>query len=124
MAAWLIWLERRCEHTPEWIDVKEFPLRGGDYAKLKHWGLAHASPGKTGAAKDGTSSSSGLWRSTDKGRSWVYREIRVPSHAYVYNDHLVDYTDKMVSVEDALGRNFHYEKMMAADLKQWGSLFR
>ncbi len=67
MARWLIWLVRTWEQTDKarygstprfafdrrfeegtdvgvWVYIRQSPVRGGDYAKLIHWGLVEQKP--------------------------------------------------------------------------------
>jgi hypothetical protein len=137
MARWLLWLTRTWEQqdkarygsTPRfgfdrrfeegtatgvWIDVKQSPVRGGDYAKLLYWKLVEQKP-KTDDKKD--TKDSGLWRPTHKGLDFVYRRVQVPSHAYVYNSRVLKFESTLIGIEDALGAKFSYAELMASPVK-------
>jgi len=137
MARWLIWLVRTSEqqmnggaeaarvedpvHPREgvgpWVDIKRSPVRGGDYAKLIHWGLVEHKPNlDKGKKKDGRADTrdSGMWRPTYKGIDFVYRRVVVPSHVYLYDGQKIYEERKMLSIIEALGERFSYEELMNA----------
>jgi len=80
MAVWLLVLVRVWRKTGTWVSVSEKPLvlyhKGGDYAKLKHWGLVVSAPTEPKDDKIG----SGLWTPTERGCRFVDRKLLVPSH--------------------------------------------
>lgn len=134
MARWLIWLVRTWEHvdkgsygsTPRfestrraphgaWVDIRLSPVRGGDYAKLAHWGLVEQKPNdgkKDNGAKD--TKDSGYWRPTYKGIDFVRRRITVPSHVYLYDNVKLKEEERMISIDDALGKKYSYDELMNA----------
>jgi hypothetical protein len=113
---------RRVEVKPdEWLHVPSYiaevavgnPRRAaavrGDWAKLKLWGLIEEKPG---TRKDG-SPRVGYWRLTPLGRQFVAREVKVPSHVYIYNGALLQRAvDVQISIDDALGTDFSYAEIM------------
>lgn len=143
MARWLIWLVRTWEtllpergihprpaaqlhdrlspegpdHRDWWIDIKQSPVRGGDYAKLVHWGLIEQKetelPRKhrTDGARP---KDSGLWRPTCKGIDFVHRRIAVPSHVVLYKNQLLGVGEDPIRIHQALGKKFDYEQLMRA----------
>lgn len=138
MARWLIWLVRTWEHadkarygsTPRfsfdrrfeegtthgvWVDIRQSPVRGGDYAKLIHWGLVEQKPNdntKHNGAVD--TRDSGYWRPTFKGIDFVKRSITVPSHVYLYDNIKLDEEKRMITIDDALGKKYSYAELMGA----------
>lgn len=122
MARWLIWLVRVYEALPDlpkghngirgWIDIRESPVRGGDYAKLVHWDLA-----ENRANVDPELRTSGLWRPTPKGIDFVQRRIVVPSHVELYDNHPLGFSEEMIGIDAALGKWFNYEELMNAPVK-------
>lgn len=114
MARWLIWLVRSWEHTPmHWIDVKESPVRGGDYAKLLHWGLVEQKQ----PSRDSDTKDTGLWRPTHLGIDFVMRRTRVPSHVYIYNNNRLKFEAHTVDIVEALGKRFSYKELMNAPVQ-------
>ena len=107
MARGLIWLVRESKRTPGgWVDIKRAPVRGGDYAKLGHWGMI------TQAEPSGASKRSGLWRPTEKGIQFAYSAIRVPSHVFLFNGTVDGWADTTVDIREALGHRFDYLELM------------
>ena len=103
-------------HVPSYINevVASNPRRAaavrGDWAKLKYWGLIEEKP-ETRA--DG-SPRVGYWRLTERGRQFVNREIRVPSHIYVYNGEALERSvDEQITIDDALSTEFSYAEIMS-----------
>jgi hypothetical protein len=110
------------EHSGEWLHVPSYiaevvadnPRRAaavrGDWAKLKLWGLIEEKPG---TRSDG-SPRVGYYRLTTLGRRFVDREVKVASHVYIYNGKPMPRTvEEMVSIDDALGKDFNYGDIMA-----------
>lgn len=116
MARWLIWLVQRWLQIggPEvWIDIKDSPVRGGDYAKLIHWGLVVH---KAKDEEDTERRHSALWRPTADGIDFVMGRIRVPSHVYLYDGLPIRAHDEAVreiTTVEALGKKFSYAELMA-----------
>lgn len=111
MGAWLIWAAR-CGET---VHVREGPaVRGGDFAKLVHWGLMEA----VGGAR------TGRWDVTHLGHAFVAGEIKVPSHVYLYNGRIWrrsgddGFSSKLVSILDVLGTKFDYAELMALSAQE------
>ncbi len=140
MARWLIWLVRTWEQgqlsekngnalarrygekaTPPlrtwaWIDVKQSPVRGGDYAKLLHWGLVEHKA-NTG---DATKKDSGLWRPTHAGIAFVHRRSLMRSHVILYDNKLLNWSDDSITditIVQALGNKFDYQELMSAPIR-------
>lgn len=117
MAAWLIWMYREYATLTKWrhecnywVDVKQYSLRGGDYAKTAYWGLTERKPKDP---EDTSKRTSGLWRPTVKGVDFVQQRISIPSHAYVYNNEVRWFADSKVDIIQALGNKFDYEELMS-----------
>ena len=78
-----------------------------EYSKLAYWGLMEPKPHTPDDKK-----SSGLWRLTPAGRSFVRNESTVLSHARIYNSQLLGSDGGWISIVDALGKRFHYPELM------------
>lgn len=113
---------RRVEVQPdEWLHVPSYiaevavgnPRRAaavrGDWAKLKFWGLIEEKP----ETRSDGSPRVGYWRLTALGRQFVAREIKVPSHVYLYNgEPLQRAVERQITIDDALGTEFSYAEIM------------
>jgi hypothetical protein len=128
MARWLIWLVRTWMHKFElpmlkfsnnsaWVDIRLAPVRGGDYAKLVHWGLIEHKLDvveKDNGAKD--TKDSGYWRPTFAGIDFVKGALRVPSHVYLYDNLKLGQETREITIMEALGKKWSYEELMNAPI--------
>ena len=103
-------------HVPSYIAemVADHPRRAaavrGDWAKLKFWGLLEEKPD---VREDG-SPRVGYWRLTRLGRQFVNREVKVPSHVYIYNGAPLRRTvSEEITIDDALCTDFSYDEIMS-----------
>lgn len=95
----------------EWVHVQQaLRPRNGDYAKLRHWGLLE-SDGEY--SEDGNNS--GLWRLTALGIEFAENKVTVPSHAYLFDSRRVSFSDSVVDIEQALGKQFNYNELMRGE---------
>lgn len=103
-------------HVPSYIAemVADHPRRAaavrGDWAKLKFWGLLEEKPD---VREDG-SPRVGYWRLTRLGRQFVERQVKVPSHIFIYNGEVLRRTvEDQITIDDALGTDFSYDEIMS-----------
>jgi len=82
-------------------------VRGGDFAKLIYWGFIEERP-KTDENKKNT----GIYRITEDGVAFVLGKTRFSRSAYVYNDHVMGWSEELVNVYEALGDTFDYNELM------------
>ena len=84
---------------------------GGDYAKLRYWGLIEKSPKNPDPSKR----SSGLWRLTTTGRDFALNKTTVNSICYYSHPpgEVLGFEPDQVSIIDALGKHFDYETLMS-----------
>lgn len=113
---------RRYDVQPtEWLHVPSYlveavasnPRRAaavrGDWAKLKFWGLLEEKPD---VRADG-SPRVGYWRMTPLGQQFVNREVKVPSHVYIYNGSPLQIAvEEQITIDDALSTEFSYDEIM------------
>lgn len=86
--------------------------RGGDYAKLRYWGLLQ----KKAVRRDDGSSRGGLWKVTEKGRDFIQGLLlTVPSYAIVYNGICEGLGGREIRIDRALGRKFDYTELMLGE---------
>jgi hypothetical protein len=113
----LVLIYRELHEKNEWLHVPSYlhktaatgpTVRGGDWAKLVHWGLITA---KAGERADG-SKRVGFYRLTDKGRAFVESKIKVPKHVFLYAERFVGTSSEMVSILDASKAFFDYRELM------------
>lgn len=80
------------------VDVREIEgqhMRGGDYAKLKHWGLAFPD------AKD-----PGWWHLSAKGLTFLRGSTRIPKHLWIDGNEVVRESPEDVDVHDCYRERF------------------
>ena len=78
----------------------------GDFSKLKYWGMIEQKPNDTEYR------SSGFWRITEKGKSFVYGDLQVQETALVYNGRCLGFEGEMLDIKKALGNKFSYNELM------------
>lgn len=102
------------ENPEGWVHVQSLrrdnvPVaRGGDWCKVKHWGLVERNIGQ----KADGNPNNGHWRLTDLGRSFVRGEVQLPQRVFLYNDECHGKDGMLISIRDALGANFNYDEMI------------
>lgn len=116
----------RASPNGEIVHVKDIPemLVDGvawtshDFAKARYWGLCEEVPSSTipderlqGA---GRKRRKGFWRSTDKGRRFVYSMLKVPKYADVLNGNFEKTHGEDWSIQDALGHPFDFYEVTGA----------
>jgi len=122
MAYVAILLHRHFVESQAWLHVPEYlsnlskigsAVRGGDWAKLRYWGLIEEKP--EDKRKDG-SRRSGYYKMTERGHQFVKGEIKVPRSILLYNEHFLGYGKGEVGIRDCLGKEFDYDDLMAGKL--------
>ena len=123
MCRFLIWLVRESE-VPDmgpgrWINRADGPqiqnMRGGgDYNKLRHWGLIEHAPNEDNPALP--KRSSGLWRPTVLGRSFVRNQIALPKYALVFDRKCFGFEGEEVRLRDCLPEWFDFWETWGYDL--------
>jgi len=82
---------------------------GGDFSKLRYWGLIEARP----ETEDSTKKSDGFWRITDEGRVFVEGKGTVTKYCHVYNGVVRFRSGNQISIHDALAKeSFNYPELM------------
>lgn len=97
-ARWLLalvaaWRER----GGAWISVHDDALkgtRGGDYSKLRHWGLIEPSERVVGQSP--------AWRPTERGALFADGELEVPRYAHIYMNRLVRHAGQPIRISAIL----------------------
>jgi hypothetical protein len=91
----------------EYVDLRTPPnddLRtpGGDYAKLRYWGLI------------ASGENPGVWRLTGYGLAWMRDRHHIPKYAVVLDGEVIGYSDERVSFADAMRQAFDLDDAMLA----------
>lgn len=85
----------------------------GDFTKAKYWGLIERRELTDGEVEDGRKSS-GWWRLTDKGMSFVLGQATIKEIALVFDDEVLDFEGADIAIKQAFGQHFNYAELMAA----------
>lgn len=92
----------------DWCHIPtQIGARSREEGKLAYWGLLEESP----VPRD-DGGKAGWWQITAKGEAFVQQQIKVPSHARVYNGRVLDLRGNPISIVDALGKKFNYNELM------------
>lgn len=83
--------------------------RGGDFAKLRYWGLIAE---KEKGANDVTKRTSGFWAITKKGNDFVRGLIKISQYIAIFDDKKVDEYGAEISIRECLGQKFDYRELM------------
>jgi len=122
MAKVLIILHRYFEKESDWLHVSGYleelskqlgvAIRGGDWVKLRHWGLIEEKPK---AEQKGSPKKTGFWKVTSKGHAFTKLEVKVPRYVMVYNDRPLGFVPgcSEVSIVDCLRGEFSYVDLIA-----------
>ena len=120
MAYVLILIDRHFQTETDWLHVPTYlgrvaggtaATRGGDWAKLVHWGLLV----ECDAVRDDGSDRAGYYKITDLGKQFVRGDVRVPKYVYLYDGARMVRSaseDPVVSIRDALKETFNYDDLM------------
>jgi hypothetical protein len=118
MAVMLIVLSR-INNGSSWTYIKEWREKtgiqlngGGDYGKLAYWGLVESMP----VAPEIDKGSSGQWKITKKGVDFSAGNIKVPSHALIYNNTVMGFSTGLVDINKCLGKRFSYSEIMESPI--------
>jgi hypothetical protein len=86
------------------------PFGGGDFAKLRFWGLIDQETDDFDPSKR----TSGKWRITEKGKLFCQNEYSVPKKIIFLNGKPVDQLSEYTTIVECLGKKFDYQEMMNA----------
>ena len=98
----------------DWVYLPSIRSAGQDEVTAKHWGLIEPRPG---LRADG-SNRQGWWRLTAHGEDFVRGRVTIPRRMLIYADtcHGPDDATNRVSIQDCLGIEFDYDKLMRGEL--------
>jgi hypothetical protein len=89
--------------------LKKKTLGGGDFAKLRHWGLIAP---KVEMREDGCKHN-GHFRVTQKGEDFIKGKLMVSSHIFIFNNKFEGYNPEGITIQQALGKHFNFNELMA-----------
>lgn len=89
-----------------WVDVREFGARGGDYAKVRHWGLAITRPPTKGRTRD-----QGMWQPTSLGVDFARGKCSVPRQVFLLNNAQIGVSMQKIYLAHALNENVDFRAM-------------
>lgn len=98
------------EYAGDYLDIRKlrkWKYQRGDYAYLAHWGLVEQKEGN----EDGKRGSA-HWRPTDAAFKFIFRHALMPSHIHMLCGEYLGHSEKLVSVDDALGEKFNYDELI------------
>ena len=94
-------------HHMNEINKKITETAGGDFAKLRFWGLIIEKP------KDNEEKrTSGYWAITEKGKQFVRGEISLQERIKLYNQKCYGFEGDFIMIGDVLGTKFNYQELM------------
>jgi hypothetical protein len=119
----MVWLyHEHVETGQEWVNVParapRLVTRSYSISKLKHWGFVVPKEEEqlTKAERDAGQTrrvrKSGLWKLTESGRNFILNNTSAPKHAFIYNDAVVGFDDKLVTARESMKESFDYDMMM------------
>lgn len=115
MAAAMIWLSQNGGLT-DWVHLPtkapRWITRSYQTANLRWWGLLERKPNDPEVSDTSTS---GLWRLTQKGIDWINGRTTVPKFLWTYDDAVVREDEPLITVQECLTirSSFSYTDMMA-----------
>lgn len=90
--------------------TETFESGGGDFAKLRYWGLIAEIESDNPKKKN-----SGKWIVTAAGRAFLQSIKRIPKYALIYNGRFLEFEGtETVTFRECLGEDFDYENLMEA----------
>jgi hypothetical protein len=107
-------------HTGEqWTHMEEFfksftipcSIRG-DFPKLRYWDLIRQQDG----SREDENPENGMYQITAKGTLFVLNKMSLPSHVNIYNNKAYGFSEKRITILEALKKKFDYSKLMKGEL--------
>jgi len=80
----------------------------GDMPKLRFWGLIEPLPGEY----EWMQPQNGMYKITDKAISFIRGETSVNASARIYNNRLLSWDKKLITISQALKNKFNYKELM------------
>ena len=96
------WVKLGAE-APAWL------LRAKELATTRHWGMVERRPMDPA---DDSVRTSGIWRPTARGRSFIFGMSDAPVRVHLFNNTRIDVSSERFFVREALGKKFNYSELM------------
>lgn len=113
MAKMLIKFYQMNQDEQRWYHISEITgsenTSGGDFAKLRFWGLVEEMEKDP---DDTETRTSGMWRITERGKLFARGELMVERYARIFNQKLYRMEGEMIDIRHSLGKRFDYEELM------------
>ncbi len=106
MADFLVRLVMRFMEVHDWISAADIPTRGGDYAKLVHWGLIEFEDGAPGTGRR----AAGKIRPTKTGAEFALDRQSIRSHVVLFANRRLRLEGEPVGIRDI--PHFDYSEVM------------
>jgi len=114
MARFMILLVWTFERTGNWVSAPALNFHGGDYAKVRFWGLADHKPN----LNDPTKKESGLWRPTELGIKFAHKLESIPTYVHLnWNGVFEGTSGPQLFVDKALQNKFNYTELISQVMK-------
>lgn len=95
-----------------WIHHSDLKYTGRDYTMVAHWGLAQTNRMERDEDGKKKKKTTGMWKPTEEGISFVKGSNKVRSHIFMYNGSCREDTEApFVSIYDALGKTFVFSDL-------------
>lgn len=115
MAYGLIALVRAYRESGDWTHITNIPIQDrrvwsavrGDFAKLRYWGLIVAKENDDDAKR-----SSGYWKPTERGVSFVAGKLHVPHSFGLLNGEPVSVAQNTIDIRQALTDRYNYSELI------------
>jgi len=100
-------------HAPSYLHkaaVRGPTVRGGDFAKLVHWGALIPKP----EIRNDGSNRAGFYKITKTGLDFVDGKIKLAKHIHLYAGRFCGFSTELTTFRQALGEDFDYDELMRA----------
>ena len=77
---------------------------------MVHWRMIEA---KHGELREDGSPRNGFYKITQLGVDFVDRRVEVPEYVILYAERLLGVSEKMATIDKALGKRFNYAELMS-----------
>lgn len=95
----------------DWVHVlQDLKPSNRMYSLARFWGLIEPK----GDTPEDDKKSSGYWRLTSKGVSFVLGQITIPKYAYIFNDKVYRFSPDQVTIREALTSKFSYHELLGS----------
>lgn len=92
------------------VHIDEFKPKhrsGNDFSIVKYWGLATTKP-----AEGEDKNSSGFWRLTGDGNSFINGKLNIEKYAYVIDGMLSHFGEDTIDMDQALNGKFSFSELL------------